>query len=206
MFNLFKKLHHSDNLIYANQEGNIIFSDKFPRTPISLIEDIIVDNILYEDKIYKAVYKEYKKHYAVYDRHPWLLHFRIPIIAQAQYVHRKLIEPKNYLISVSRIEREIPEVFRIPQDVKELILECLQQSSPYMANKEEVDIEDFEKYLEFKFLSEWPSYFKYKDKYLMVFLHNILSKFIMAGGSNSQTISNIINRITQSKIKEATSN
>ena len=206
MFNIFKKLHHSDNLIHANQDGNIIFSDKFSRTPISLIEDIIVDNILYEDKIYKAVYKEYKKHYAVYDRHPWLLYFRIPIIAQAQYVHRKLIEPKNYLISVSRIEREIPEVFRIPKDVKELILECLQQSSPYMANKEEVDIEDFEKYLEFKFLSEWPIYLKHGEKYLKVFSNIILNKFISAGGSNSLTVANIINRTIESKIKEAASN
>ena len=75
-----------------------------------------------------------------------------------------------------------------------------------MANKEEVNIDDFEKYLEFKFLSEWPYYLKHENEYLRVFLNNMLSKFISAGGSNFQTIANVINRITQSKINEATSN
>lgn len=206
MFNLFKKLHHSDNLIFANQEGNIIFSDKLPWDISNIIEGIIVDNMLYDDKIYKAVYKEYKNYYAVYDRHPLLLYFRIPIISQAQYVHRKLIESTDYLIHVSRIQKEIPKVFRIPKPLKEIILECLQQSLPYMANKEEVDIEDFEEYLEFKFLSEWPYYLKHENEYLRVFLNSMLSKFISAGGSNFQTIANVINRITQSKINEATSN
>ena len=154
MNNIFKKLHHTRNLIYANPDGNIIFSGGFPNDVLRLIEDIIVDNMLYDDKVYRAIYKEYKKNYQVYDKHPYLLYFRIPLVIQAQYVHRNLIEPEQDFLNVSLIINAIPEHFRIPKYTKDLIMECLQKSSVYMANQEIVDYNDFEQYLEFKFLSE----------------------------------------------------
>ena len=75
-----------------------------------------------------------------------------------------------------------------------------------MAEADRVDEYDFEKYLEAKFLSEWPYYIKYTEGYLKVFSNTILNKFISVGGSNSKTISNIIERTIKSKIEEATSN
>lgn len=204
MFKIFKKLHHTRNLIYANQDGNIIFSEDLPYKITNMTEDIIINNMLYDDKIYKAIYKEYKRNYPVYDRHPLLLYFRIPILIQAQYVHVKLVEANDYLLTICTISKEIPEVFRIPKLVKETILECLKQSLPYMANN--VDMDDFERYLEFKFLSEWPYYIKHHDEYIDVFSNTVLSKFIKAGGSNSQTISNIIGRVIKNNLNEASSN
>ena len=206
MFNLFKKLKYTRNLIYANYEDNIIFSNELPHDIIVLIDDIVVKNLLYDDKVYKAIYKEYKKNYSVYDKHPSLLYFRIPIVIQAQYVHRNLIEPEKYLKSVTYINNVVPKTFRIPKFTKDLILECLQKSSAYMATNEKVDEEDFEKYLEFKFLSEWPAYLKNPDKYVTLFSNAIFSKFIQAGGDNYKTISNVIERTIQSKMQEAASN
>ena len=206
MFNFFKKLKHTRNLIYANLDGNIIFSKEFPNAITMLIDDIIVNNMLYDDKVYKAVYKEYKKNYPVYDKHPYLLYFRIPIIIQAQYVHRNLIEPNSYLKSITYINNVVPKTFRIPEFTKNLIMECLQKSSAYMATKEKVDEYDFEKYLEFKFLSGWPTYIKNPDKYVTVFSKVMFSKFIQAGGDNYRTISNVIERTIQSKMQEAASN
>ena len=206
MFKFFKKLKYTRNLIYANPDGNIIFSGGFPNDVLRLIDDIIVDNMLYDDKVYRAIYKEYKKYYQVYDKHPYLIYFRIPLVIQAQYVHRNLIEPNSYLKSITYISNVVPKTFRIPEFTKDLIMECLQKSSAYMATKEELDSEDFEKYIEFKFLSEWPTYIKNPDKYITVFSKVMFSKFIQAGGDNYKTISNVIERTIQSKMQEAASN
>lgn len=204
MFNIFKKLKYTRNLIYANSDKNIVFSEHLPKGILDLARNIIIDNNLYDGKVYKAIYQEYKNYYTVYDISPWLLYFRIPILIQAQYVHRDLIEPTNYLKGITFIN--IPKQFRIPQPTKDIIMECLQKSLPYMAEADRVDVYDFEKYLEAKFLSEWPYYVKCTEEYLKVFSNAILNKFISVGGSNSQTISNIIERTIKSKIEEATSN
>ena len=206
MFKFFKKLKHTSNLIYANPDGNIIFSEELPRDILMFIDEIIVNNMLYDDKVYKAVYKEYKKNYPVYDKHPYLLYFRIPLVIQAQYVHRNLIEPEPLPKRLTLIINLVPKSFRIPKFTKSLIMECLQKSSAYMATKEKVDEEDFERYLEFKFLSEWPTYIKNPDKYVTVFSNVMFSKFIRAGGDNYITISNVIERTIQSKMQEAASN
>lgn len=205
MFKFFKKLKHTRNLIYTNHEGNIIFSDGLPSDIIRLIDDIVVNNMLYGNKVYKAIYKEYKKNYLVYDKHPSLLYFRIPLVISAQYGHRNLIEPKSYLKSITYISNVVPKTFRIPEFTKDIIMECLQNSSAYMATKEKLD-SDFEKYLEFKFLSEWPTYIKNPDKYIMVFSKIMFNKFIQAGGDNYKTIFNIIERTIQSKLKDDASN
>ena len=68
------------------------------------------------------------------------------------------------------------------------------------------DVYDFEKYLEFKFLSEWPNYIKNQDKYVTVFSNVMFTRFIQAGGDNYRTISNVIERTIQSKMQEAASN
>lgn len=206
MFKLFKKLHHTRNLIYTNHEGNIIFSEYFPEGILELAKDIILYNNLYDGKVYKAIYKEYKKHYTVYDLSPWLLYFRIPLVISAQYVHRDLIEPNSYLKSVTFINKYIPKQFRIPQPTKDIIIECLRRSLPYMAKSDMSDVYDFEKYLEFKFLSEWPTYIKNPDKYITVFSNVMFRKFIQAGGDNYRTVSNVIERTIQSKMQEAASN
>lgn len=206
MFKFFKKLKHTRNLIYTNHEGNIIFSKEFPSDITMLIDDIVVNNMLYDDKVYKAIYKEYKENYPVYDKHPSLLYFRIPLVISAQYVHRNLIEPNSYLKSITYISNVVPKTFRIPEFTKNLIMECLQKSSAYMATKEKLDYEDFEKYLEFKFLSEWPTYIKNPDKYVTVFSNVMFTRFIQAGGDNYRTISNVIERTIQSKMQEAASN
>lgn len=204
MFKIFKKLNHTRNLIYANSDKNIVFSEDLPDGILNFAEKIIIDNNLYDGKVYKAIYKEYKKHYTVYDLHPWLLYFRIPIVIKAQYVYYDLIEPTNYLKSTTFINNYIPKQLRIPQHVKDLIMECLQKSLPYMA--EEVDVNDFDKYLEFKFLSEWPLYLHDSYKYVKEFSNMQLSRLIKAGGSNSQTISNIMGRVINNNINEASSN
>ena len=207
MFNFFKKLKYTRNLIYANSDGNIIFSNEFPSDITMLIDDIVVNNMLYDDKVYRAIYKEYKRNYLIYDKHPYLLYFRIPLVIQAQYVHRNLIEPEQDSMNVAFIINAIPEPFRIPKYTKDLIMECLQKSSAYMTTKEKIDEEDFEKYLEFKFLSEWPTYIKNPDKYVTVFSTKVVfTKFIQAGGDNYRTISNIIERTIQSKMQGAASN
>lgn len=206
MFKLFKKLHYTRNLIYTNHEGNIVFSGDFPEGILELAKDIIIYNNLYDGKVYKAIYKEYKKHYTVYDLSPWLLYFRIPLVISAQYVHRDLIEPNYYTKSVTFINKYIPKQFRIPQPTKDIIIECLQKSLPYMAKADKVDVYDFERYLEFKFLSEWPEYLKNPGKYVTVFSNAIFRKFIQAGGDNYKTISNVIERTIQSKLKDDASN
>lgn len=206
MFKLFKKLHYTRNLIYTNHEGNIVFSGDFPEGILKLAKDIIIYNNLYDGKVYKAIYKEYKKHYTVYDLSPWLLYFRIPLVISAQYVHRDLIEPNYYTKSVTFINKYIPKQFRIPQPTKDIIIECLQKSLPYMAKADKVDVYDFERYLEFKFLSEWPEYLKNPGKYVTVFSNAIFRKFIQAGGDNYKTISNVIERTIQSKLKDDASN
>ena len=204
MFKIFKKLKYTRNLIYANSDKNIVFSEYLPDGILNFAEKIIIDNNLYDGKVYKAIYKEYRKRYTVYDLHPWLLYFRIPIVIEAQYVYYDLIEPTDYLKSTIFINNYIPKQLRIPQHVKDLIMECLQESLPYMA--EEVDVNDFDKYLEFKFLSEWPLYLHDSSKYVKEFSNMQLSRLIKARGSNSQTISNIIGRVINKNIKEASSN
>ena len=204
MFKIFKKLKYTRNLIYANSDKNIVFSEYLPDGILNFAEKIIIDNNLYDGKVYKAIYKEYRKRYTVYDLHPWLLYFRIPIVIKAQYVYYDLIEPTDYLKSTIFINNYIPKQLRIPQHVKDLIMECLQESLPYMA--EEVDVNDFDKYLEFKFLSERPLYLHDSSKYVKEFSNMQLSRLIKARGSNSQTISNIIGRVINKNIKEASSN
>lgn len=209
LFKRSPKLHHTRNLIFANPEGNIIFSHDLPSRIIEIINIFIKDNNLYEDdRVYLAIYQEYKAHYVFYDIHPWLLYFRIPIVISAQYVGIKFIEPDpmDYLIPESNIKDYIPSKFRIPTDIKNLLLECLNQSKAYMKTIDGQDLDYFGDYLEFKFLSEWPVYWVHGSKYVNIFSNRILAQFIDFGGDNKQTIKNIIERTIKSNIEKVSTN
>lgn len=200
---LFKCLHHSLNLIQANHDGNIIFSEEYlPNSILRFIKDIIKDNALFEDdKAYIAVYKEYKAHYVLYDLYPWLLYFRIPIVISAQYKGVDFIEPQNYLIQEDDLRQRVPAKFRIPSDIKELLITCLNQSRAYMKTIDGQELEDFGDYLEFKFLSEWPEYWFNSAAYINNFSNRILYWFVHYAGENGQTVKNVIERTIKSNIQ-----
>lgn len=209
LFKRSPKLHYSLDLILANPDGNIIFSDKLPDRILKFIHDIILDNNLYgDDKAYIAVYKEYKAHYITYDLYPWLLYFRIPIVIAAQYRHVDFIEPQEYLLSDSELQSRIPQRIRIPKDVKDLLMETFNKVRAYIdrnsINNQEVD--DFDRYLEFKFLSEWPKYWDDPIDYINVFSNAVLARFVQFAGENQQTVKNVIERTIKSNIERASSN
>lgn len=192
-------------MIYVNPYGNIRFSEIVPNMIGEIIRDIIITNKLYDDKPYIAVYKEYKKHHSVYDCHPYLLYFKIPVIISEEYATMNFMEPsKDPYKEVSWIKHHIPEHFRIPKPLKDLIQECLQKCSPYMAKLEkQVDWDEYEEFLEYKWLSEWDKFFYAKNLGDMYdkFLSMIFTKFISLGGDNEVTIKNIINRTIEKNFK-----
>lgn len=205
LFKRSPKLHHSLNLIQANHDGNIIFSGKYlPKDILLFIHRIIKDNALFEDdKAYIAVYKEYKAHYVLYDLYPWLLYFRIPIVISAQYECVEFIEPQNYLIRKEDLERLVPTKLRIPSDIKELLITCLNRSRAYMKTIDGQELEDFGDYLEFKFLSEWPEYQSDSAAYINNFSNRVLYWFVHYAGENGQTVKNVIERTIKSNIERA---
>lgn len=205
LFKRSPKLYHSLNLIQANPDGNIIFSEEYlPNSILWFIHSIIEDNALFEDdKAYIAVYREYKAHYVLYDLHPWLLYFRIPLVISAQYGGVDFIGPKNYLILVSDLKRLVPSKFRIPSDIKELLITCLNQSKAYMKTIDGQELNDFGDYLEFKFLSEWPEYWFNRTAYINNFSNRVLHRLIRFAGENGQTVKNIIERTIKSNIEKA---
>lgn len=207
LFKRSPKLHYSLNLIQANHEGNIIFSEKLPNKISWFIRRIILDNNLYkDDRAYIAVYKEYKAHYVMYDLHPWMLYFRIPVVIASQYIGVTFIEPRDYLIPYSELRSKVPAKFRIPSDIKELLLNCFNQSRAYMKTIDGQELEGFGDYLEFKFLSEWPEYWNRPEDYVNAFSNGVLHRFIRFAGENKQTVKNILERTLQSSIEEASSN
>lgn len=205
LFKRSPKLYYSLNLIKANHDGNIIFSKKYlPGSILRFIHDIIKDNALFEDdQAYIAVYKEYKTHYVLYDLYPWLLYFRIPIVISAQYKGVNFIEPQNYLIPEDELRLRIPSKFRIPSDIKELLLTCLNQSRAYMKTIDSQELESFGDYLEFKFLSEWPEYWFNSTAYVNSFSNRVLYRFVHYAGENGQTVKNVIERTIKSNIERA---
>lgn len=209
LFKRSPKLHHCLNLIRANHDGNIIFSEKLPHQIQWFIHRIIDDNCLYEDdKAYIAIYKEYKAHYVMYDLYPLLLYFRIPLVIAAQYRHIDFAEPHDYLLSDNELKRGIPSQVRIPKGIKDLLIESFNEVRAYIDQRsiDSQDVEDFDKYLEFKFLLEWPEYWNSPEDYINTFGDRILHRFIRFAGENKQTVKNIIERTLQRNIEEASSN
>ena len=207
LFKRSPKLYHSHNLIKANPDGNIVFSEGLPNRITWFIRRIILDNSLYkDDRPYIAVYKEYKAHYVMYDLHPWMLYFRIPVVIASQYIGVTFVEPRDYLIPYSELRYRVPDKFRIPSDVKGLLLNCFNQSRAYIKTIDGQELDDFGDYLEFKFLSEWPEYWNSPGDYTNAFSNGILHRFIRFAGENKQTVKNIIERTIQSNIERASSN
>lgn len=194
-----KKLHYCKNLISVDNSGNIIFDMGDPEEQIlSLIHRTMRKNGIYEDKIYVALYEEYRKHYPVYDQVPWLLYYRVMTLLNNIYPDRKLkfiddcLNPERFKL--------IPESFRVPNYIKDLINEARDQCLPYVTvDKTILKDENIEPYIEYRWLLEWPDHFyeKLDVQHSIEFVNFWFNLMIHDGGDDShrQIIRNILDRL-----------
>lgn len=126
LFNRFRKskeseLSYSLNLIYL-EDTRVVFNQN-----IQCAKDL--ENYLsaymrlfgmYSDKPYVLIYQEYKNRYWVYDKEPYLLYYKVPLIVNTS---RKLSGKSDMVITKEKYQaakalvpaHEVSDKFKIPE-------------------------------------------------------------------------------------------
>lgn len=191
MINLFKKKRFTKNLIYL-EKGNIRFTSKMKEVQSSMEQIMLTSGIFCED-FYRDVYKEYVKHYSVYDVVPTLLLYKLIFIFRKRNSNYRYTDSnaKN-LIPSWDIYAEIPSLFKVPDYLHELMNDLLGKIEAYMPK--DFDIRYFRRIFLYNYLKEWDIYLNNPGLYEAFLDLHIDALINTADPENKTIVKNIIER------------
>lgn len=158
LFNRFRKreleLSYSLNLIYL-EDTKVVFNQN-----IQCAKDL--ENYLsaymrlfgmYSDKPYVLIYQEYKSKYWVYDKEPYLLYYKVPLIVNTS---RKLSGKSDMVITKEKYQaakalvpaHEVSDRFKIPEYITGVFTDIWYKCQGYMDTDMDTDHIGLEEILE----------------------------------------------------------
>lgn len=191
LFNRFRKskeseLSYSLNLIYL-EDTRVVFNQN-----IQCAKDL--ENYLsaymrlfgmYSDKPYVLIYQEYKSKYWVYDKEPYLLYYRVPLIVNTsrKLSSRKLSEESDIVITKEKYQavkdlvpaHEVSDRFKIPEYITEVFTDIWYKCQGYM-DTDHVGLEEILELMQYNWLKEFE-WLVFKRNYDtdMLFLNHSLT-------------------------------
>ena len=189
LFNRFRKrepeLSYSLNLIYL-EDTKVVFNQN-----IQCAKDL--ENYLssymrlfgmYSDKPYVLIYQEYKNRYWVYDKEPYLLYYKVPLIVNTS---RKLSGKSDMVITKEKYQaakdlvpaHEVSDRFKIPEYITGVFTDIWYKCQGYM-DTDHVGLEEILELMQHNWLKEFELLvFKRNYDTDMLFLSHSLTTYIL---------------------------
>jgi hypothetical protein len=114
---------------------------------------------MYSDKPYVLIYQEYKNRYWVYDKEPYLLYYKVPLIVNTS---RKLSGKSDMVITKEKYQaakdlvpaHDISDRFKIPEYITEVFTDIWYKCQGYM-DTDHVGLEEILELMQYNWLKEF---------------------------------------------------
>lgn len=202
LFNRFCKskeseLSYSLNLIYL-EDTRVVFNQN-----IQCAKDL--ENYLsaymrlfgmYSDKPYVLIYQEYKSRYWVYDKEPYLLYYKVPLIVNLEESDMVMTKEKYQAAKDLVPAHEVSDRFKIPEYITGVFTDIWYKCQGYM-DTNHVDLEEILELMQHNWLKEFEwLVFKRNHDTDMLFLNHSLTYILYQTKEEGRKIciQNIIER------------
>lgn len=165
LFNRFRKskeseLSYSLNLIYL-EDTRVVFNQNIQcaKDLENYISAYMKLFDMYSDKPYVLIYQEYKNRYWVYDKEPYLLYYKVPLIVNTS---RKLSGKSDMVITKEEYQaakdlvpaHDIPDSFKIPEYITRVFTDIWYKCQGYM-DTNHVGLEEILELMQHNWLKEF---------------------------------------------------
>lgn len=160
--NLFRRKRCCSELI-AIKNGNLVFklSNTHINAAYNTLQAIMRKSGIFDENLYFDLYREYRRHYAIYDVVPSLLRYKLPLIFSGRY-------PKNLfdnqftfeeLIPNALVYHNLPENFRLPESLEKILLEVKKRVSAYI-DQDGISDQGYRDLVRTNFVKQWDVFRK----------------------------------------------
>lgn len=162
LFNRFRKseLSYSLNLIYL-EDTRVVFNQniQYAKDLENYLSAYMRLFSMYSDKPYVLIYQEYKNRYWVYDKEPYLLYYKVPLIVN---ISRKLSGKSDMVITKEKYQaimdlvpaHDISDRFKIPEYITGVFTDIWYKCQEYM-DTDHVGLEEILELMQHNWLKEF---------------------------------------------------
>lgn len=194
--NLFKRKRCSQELITI-KDGNLVFN--LNNQDINIVyytlQEVMKKSGIFNENLYFDLYREYKKHYVIYDVVPSLLQYKVSLIFSGRFPgilfdNQFTLEK---LVPNACVYHKLPNKFKLPENLEKTFLEVKNRVSAYL---DAWDISDnvYRDLIRMNFVKQWDI-FKRHPELIDIYLENQLGILVSCASPENKTIvKNIIER------------
>lgn len=159
---LFKRKRCCRELI-AIKNGNLVFNlnNKYINTVYHTLRAMIRESGIFNENLYFDLYKEYQKHYVVYDVVPSLLQYKVPLIFSGRFPGIIFDNQFTFeeLVPNALVYHNLPENFRLPESLEKILLEVKKRVSAYI-DQEDISDQGYRDLVRMNFVKQWDVFRK----------------------------------------------
>lgn len=193
---LFKRKRCCLELI-AIKEGNLVFN--LNNSDINIVyhtlQAVMKKSGVFNENLYFDLYREYKKHYIIYDVVPLLLQYKVSLIFSGRFPGILFDNQFTFeeLVPNALVYYKLPDKFRLPENLEKTLLEVKNKVSAYL-DTWDISDNDYRGLIRMNFVKQWDV-FKRHPELIDIYMENQLGILVSCASSENKTIvKNIIER------------
>lgn len=194
--NLFKRKRCSKELI-AIKNGNLVFN--LNNSDINIVyhtlQAVMKKSGIFNENLYFDLYREYKKHYIIYDVVPSLLQYKVSLIFSGRFPGILFDNKFTFeeLVPNALVYYKLPDKFRLPENLEKTLLEVKNKVSAYL-DTWDISDNDYRGLIRMNFVKQWDV-FKRHPELIDIYMENQLGILVSCASPENKTIvKNIIER------------
>lgn len=194
--NLFKRKRCSQELITI-KDSNLVFN--LNNQDINIVyytlQAVMKKSGIFNENLYFDLYREYKKHYVIYDVVPSLLQYKVSLIFSGRFPGILFDNQFTFeeLVPNACVYHKLPNKFKLPENLEKTLLEVKNRVSAYL---DTWDISDnvYRDLIRMNFVKQWDV-FKRHPELIDIYMENQLGILVSCASPENKTIvKNIIER------------
>ena len=193
---LFKRKRCCLELI-AIKEGNLVFN--LNNSDINIVyhtlQAVMKKSGIFNENLYFDLYREYKKHYIIYDVVPSLLQYKVSLIFSGRFPGILFDNQFTFekLVPNALVYYKLPDKFRLPENLEKTLLEVKNKVSAYL-DTWDISDNDYRDLIRMNFVKQWDV-FKRHPELIDIYMENQLGILVSCASPENKTIvKNIIER------------
>lgn len=160
---LFKRKKCCQELI-AIKDGNLVFNlnNQHINTAYHTLLAMMGRSGIFDENLYFDLYKEYQKHYVVYDVVPSLLQYKVPLIFSGRFP--EIIFDNQFifeaLVPNALVYHQLPDKFKLPENLEKTLLEVKNKVSAYLVDTWDISDNVYRGLIRMNFVKQWEVFKK----------------------------------------------